>query len=335
MPSVDEANQNQNPMAAALARGVGTVSQEQTVTFVRYLKVVLPTDGSVFWVKADQFRPGAEFNSFLLDTTPLNQSPLLQTPANTVTVKGSLHVSTDNQQDEDNGFALNRVTFTSLTNIDALDTVNPVTMYVGTFDFLPGLKFAFSRRSGLYKQAGLFHYQGDALYPYMATQLVDDARTLTLAGSVVSNSLPLWLMLTKYCPMYPSYLVPDNVTPPWCSVHIGPADTTALQSAPWIDPATGSHYQLATDRVRLTFYGLRNLRALDFQDYLLDMSANYDLFGILDMPIMRDDKSTQKEFNILAQKKVMEVVISYNQAQVRNTALQLIKSAFYHLYPEN
>ena len=323
MPSATEAASASTPLAASLAAGVNSIDNNQTVTFTKYYRVLLPSDGFAFWVKADQLSQSALYNAGAFNGVAYNQGQSI-TPAATMQVAGSLHYSTINNQDETEGFAVNRIIFTSLTDVEELNTVNPSTLFIAEYD---GLRFAFSTRR-LFKQAGLFHYQGDAIYPSMASQIIDDARSFDTTNVVVSNSLPIWLSLNAIMPMWPSFLVGDNIVPPWASVHIVPDSTVALQAAPWIDPNTGSHYQLCRERVRITTYGLRNGPALDFQDYVNDYSLNTDTFGIMNMPVFRDEKRTQAELNILAQKKTIEYEITYHQARVRQVALQTIKSVF-------
>jgi hypothetical protein len=325
MPDINEVSAaTLTPLGAALAPGVGTISSEQTITFTQYVRVILPLDGFAFWVKADTLAPSALLNSMLLNAAPLDAQQSVLSKSKTQTVKGSLHYATENRQDEAEGFAVNRVIFTSETEIELLNTVNPTALYIGQID---GLKFSFSRRGSLYRQAGLFHYQGDALYPSMATQVVDGLFGLDLTSVVVSNSLPLWLTLNQFMPMYPSYLVPDNIVPPWCAVHIEPGDTQAMTLAPYID-STGSHWQLASDKIKLSIYGLRNARALDFIDYVLDYSLNTNNFGLMNTPIVRDEKITQAELNIISQKKTITFEVNYYQATMKALALQYIKSAF-------
>lgn len=301
------------PLSSALASGVGAISQNQTVTFTRYLRVILPLDGFAFWVRADAIVPGS-----------------VTTPAATQVVKGSLHYNTDNLQDESEGFSINRVVFTSEDEIELLNEQNPKSLFIGEFD---GLKFAFSKRTMLYRQAGLFHYQGDAVYPSMQTQIIDSFDGVDLWNVIVSNSLPVWLTLNRFCPMYPSYLVPEDIYPSWCSVHIPPEATTALQASPYID-STGSHYQLCQDRVKLTFFGLRNSEILNFIDYINEFSLNTDAIGIMNMPVVRDEKRTQAELNTLAMKKTIEYEVSYYQSTVRDVARQYIKSAFITIYSQ-
>ena len=296
--------------AADLAAGVALISETQTITFTTYVKQVLPLDGFVFWIRAD------------LTTVPV--------PLYTATVQGSLHYATTFGQDQTQSIDVNRVIFTSTADVDIFNTVNPQTLLVGDID---GLRFSFSSRGSFYRQSGLYHYQGDALYPEMATQLIDDLADLPDQLAVVSNSLPLWLSLDAYCPMYPSYLVPPNITPPWCSVHIEPSDTRALQPVPYIS-ANRSHYQLASDRVYLTFYGLKNNAALDFQDYINTYSLNTDNFGLMNEPIMRDEKKLQAELGTISQKKTIEYEICYYQTRIQSLALQLITSASINVYVE-
>jgi len=298
MSGAQEAAGARRQFAAGLALGLETISENQVITFTRYDRAVLPLDGYVFWVKSD----------------PIDQ----------VKVKGSLHYTTENQRSEDEGFALNRVVFTSESEIEQLNAINEGSMYIGSFD---NLVFGFSRRSMLYRQSGLFHYQGDALYPALSDQLVDNSGQLKVDEVIVSNSLPIWLTLNELMPMYPSYIVPDNITPPWCAVHIEPSDTQALQAAPYID-INSSHYQLARDKVRLTFYGIRNAEILSFIDYVNAYSLNTDNFGIMNMPTVRDGKRIQTELGILAQQKFIDYEINYYQATARNIARQRILSTY-------
>lgn len=297
-----------------------------TVTFTQYNRVVLPADGFAFWVRADILAPSVGFNT----GTPFNGTPPYADPpsvavkATSQKVQGSLHYTTTNLQDETEGFSVNHVVFTSLVEIELLNTTDPKSMFIGEVD---GIRFAFSKRTMLFRESGLFHYQGDMLYPSMATQVIDDPAQLN-SLLVVSNSLPVWLTLDAYMPMYPSFLVPEDIVPPWCAIHIEPGSTTGIQAAPYIDADTGSHFQLVTERVKLTVYGLRNFNALAFQDYVNGYSLNTEVFGIMNIPVIRDEKSTQAEMNILAQKKSIEYEINYYQASVLAVAQQRITQAF-------
>lgn len=332
--SVAEAAGGIDQFAAVARAGLETIDRNQEVTFTRYTRLVLPLDGFVFWVKSSALSDGALLNTFLFNATEPNQLPSADRPATEFTVKGSLHYTTTNKQDEAEGFAINRMVFTSEEEVDDLNSPDPNTLWIADSPDQEGLRFAFSMRSMLYRQSKLFHYQGDAVYPSLASQIIESAQGFDVGNVVVSNSLPVWLTLNRYCPMYPSFLIPANVVPPYCAVHIDPNTTTALQSAPYIDPSNRSHYQLTTERVKLTFYGLRNFSALDFLDYVNEYSLGRDVIGIMNSPVPRDEKRTQTELNAIAQKKTLEFEINYYQTRIRALAVQHIQSAFLTLYPE-
>jgi hypothetical protein len=48
----------------------------------------------------------------------------------------------------------------------------------------------------------------------------------------------------------------------------------------------------------------------------------------MNMPVMQDEKVTQPEMGIIAQKKVITFDVSYFQTTVNNVARQLIEKAF-------
>lgn len=312
MTSVTEALATQKaPLAAALSEGVTTLSRNQEIVFTQYTRQVLPVDGWIFWLKTGQ----------------------------TITALGSLHYSTDLEQNEDETFGLNSVVFTTMQQIQDMDAPSPQTLYIGTID---NIKFSFKRRSGFYKQADLYHYQGDAINPAMQSQLVDNVASLDLTNVVVTNSLPLWIalpsttvpgMTTPSYTIYPSFLVPQNLVPPYIVAHVPPEDTEAIQSAPVIEKIS-THWQLAKDKVKLTFYGLRNNEILDFQDYLFQYSLNTDNIGIMNMPIVRDEKRTQAEMGIIGMKKSMDVEVSYYQSRVNAVARQVINTTVQTYLPK-
>src|SRR6202012_3696829 len=170
----------------------------------------LPADGFVFWVRADLLAaPSPTSNAFMFQA------------------RGSLHHTTVNKQDPDESFSINRMIFTSKDPVDNLAAIAPNSLYLGSTN---GQRYAFSARSMWYKQAALYHYSGDAGYPTLATQIINHPTKLNLSDAVVSNSLPIWLSLNKFFPLYPSMLVPDNIDPPYAAVNIGEEDTTPMQS---------------------------------------------------------------------------------------------------------
>lgn len=287
-------------MAAGLAEGVKTLSANQQVVFTQYQQVVLPLDGYVFYVNT-----GA-----------------------TITATGSLHKAINSQQNEDETISINAVVFTSLTQVDEFNDVAPTTLLVGEWG---GVRFSFNRQGKFYEQAQLYHYTGDAIYPALESQIIDDPASFDQSELIVSNSLPAWLSLTKYMPMYPSFLVPANVVPPYAAVHIEPSDTEALQAFPSFD-SEGSHFQLTSDTVKIIIYGLTNNECLDFQDYVNTYSLNTDNIGVQNMPVMRDEKRTQSEISAIAMKKSIEYQVSYYQTRINDVARQLILSAQAQFY---
>ena len=236
-------------------------------------------------------------------------------------MQGSLHYSTIVKQNEDETMALNSVIFTSESEVQDFNLIGPTVMYIGEFE---GRRFAFSRRDGFYKQSGIYHYKGDAVYPALASQLVDDISQFDSTNVIVSNSLPIWLGLNQFFPMYPSFLVEENIVPPYASVHIPADSTTAIAARPhW--SRHGTHSQLVRERVKITLYGIRNFNALDFQDYVFQNSLdNPSVWGLCNMPVMRDEKRTQTELTVIAQKKTFELDVNYYQRRVRDISRQLI-----------
>lgn len=290
MPNVFEVSAN--PLQATLQAGLETLSQDQTITFTKYTQLVLPSDGYVFWVKTSQ----------------------------TMVVKGSFHFSGDQQQNEDETLGQSHVIFTSETEINDFTNISPNNMWIGDFN---SIRFAFNHKKNFYVQASLYHYVGDAIYAAMSTQFLETAEDFDNITPVVSNSLPLFLQLNRFFLMFPSFIVPANTPPPYATVHIEPSSTEAIQAVPFIDPL-GSHYQLTSDIVRITIYGERNTNALDFQDYLYQNSLDTDNWGLMNTPVIQDEKRTQSEYNIIAQKKSFTMKVSYYQTRVNDLARQQI-----------
>lgn len=326
--SVGESLSAGSSMEAVLKAGLRVLSLNQNITFTLYKKVVLPLDGFIFWVKAELLSDSALVNNFLFNSVPFNKPRRVIGAAKSFNAMGSLHVTSTLRQRKEESLSVNRVVFTSEVIINDLNQTEPDAVYMATVD---GNKYAFSSRESFYRQANLYHYVGEAIYPSFRSQIIDDLAGFDSRNVVVSNSLPIWLSLNKFMPMYPSFLVDSNIPPPFCSVDIFPESTVALQMAPRIDRES-NHWQLVTERVKLVMYGLRNFQALDFQDYILDQSLAYNTFGIMNSPVVRDEKQTQLEVNILAMKKSMELEVNYYQVTVRNLARQMILEAIPTLY---
>jgi hypothetical protein len=344
MVGVAEASGTQGtPLEAAIKLGLDTLSLDQTITFNKYVRLVLPLDGFVFWVKAGLV---ASTHSALYNTSLYNEAnynaPYLPPPdpsTLSITIQGSLHYATMMQQESAENFSINQVVFTAESKIDAFNQIGPNVLYIAEplDPPLEGIRFAFSQRAPYYEQANLYHYSGQAIYADMETQIIDEVEQINTSQQIVSNSLPIWLSMNNWdqmpwdafgndVPLFPSFLAQQNLRPPFGTVHIGEEDTEALQDFPTLGP-TYSHSQLCRDKVRITFYGLNNNTALGFQDFVNQFSTNYGTLGITNMPVMRDEKRQQTELLAIAQKKSILFDVTYNQSQARNIARQLIKRA--------
>lgn len=330
MPSVTESLSQKSPLRTALEIGLEQIDQLQTVTFTQYQRVVLPADGYVFWVKATLLGPSAAFNVGQFNAPQMDQPSTTEVPAKEFEARGSLHVTSEKRQEEDQSFALHRVVFTAEEQVNPLNAVNPNTMYIAT---VGTVSFAFAQSDSYYRQADLHHYSGDAVYPPLSTQIINTPEELNTREVIVSNSLPIWLALTQFGPVYPSFLVPDNLVPPYIVAHIGEEDTATLAPLPSYDLGLISGFgnptssQLMRDRVRFTLYGFSNQRGLAYRDYLLQYSLLTDAFGITATdPVMRDAKMMQREIGVIAQKKTLDMTVSYYQGAVSDIATRLITS---------
>jgi hypothetical protein len=313
MSIVAESASGGSDIAAALAEGVKTISEDQVITFTLYTRYVLPVDGYVFWIRQ-------------CDTQ--------------LQVEGSLHYITEQHQRVDETIAINSMIFTALEQVQEFNAISPGTMYIGEFE---GIQFAFNQRSSYYEQSGLHHYMGNAVYPALSTQLL--ASTADIPTSMIlSNSIPIWMSLTGDGGMYevptqfpqatyavyPEYLVPDNIAPQYVAVEV--EYTEALQAVPWLynvtvgSTTTAFHNQLMKDKVKLYLYGFNHQQAMFYFDYVLNFIQIYGgkIMGLMNCPAVTDVPRIQSELGIRAQKKVIEFEVSYYQSATLETALQLI-----------
>jgi hypothetical protein len=319
---LSEITGQQSQLNAVLDAGIETLSSDQTIAFTLYTRVVLPADGYAFWVRADLLSPSARSST----TSPF-----------VVNARGSLHIATQKVQEEAEVYGIQRVVFTSEDQIHQdFNTLTPNDIYIGQVSWATGgAKFAFSNRENYYRQAGINHYQGDAVYPFMSSQVIDDPRNI-LDAQIVSNSLPIWLRLNNYTPfygfgnqvpLYPSQLLNQNISPPFGAIHIPPESTEAIASAPWLGFKTSTHNQLCRETVRVTLYGCTNDQAMNFVDCVLQYSEDYNYIGMGNMPVMRDEKRSQNELYLLAMKKSITFDVSYFQHSSRQIAMNYISQA--------
>lgn len=335
MVSATEAAQGRTPLGADLEAGLENLSLDQTVEFTLYIRVVLPIDGYVFWVRADLVS-----NAVIQQIVGTGVISSEQMTRVKIKAKGSLHLTSSVGQEEAETFATNTVVFTALQEVQDLNAVGPQLLYIGKFK---GQRFAFSNRRSFYRQAALYNYVGTAIYPDMETQIIDDISVFDSADAIVSNSLPAWLALNNYTPFYgfgnniplfPSFLSPLNEAPPFGTVHVNPDATRALSSAPLLDISL-SHSQLCADTVKITLWGTRNFNALDFVDCVNQYSLDVGLIGIMNIPVMHDEKRTQAELTTIAMKKSITFEVSYLQTRTQNVGRGLIKSSLVAFHFQN
>ena len=330
MASAVEAATAKSQLGAGLAQGVETISNHEQVTFTLYVKLVLPLDGYVFWVNASLLTDSALYNASQYNKLLYNNYPE-GVPPRQIVATGSFHFNSNVQMLEDRQTVFNHTIFTSIQPIEDFNLVNPQFLYIATYQ---GMRFSFNARENYYRQADLYHYRGDAIYSVMNTQVIDTMTGFDTNSVIVSNSLPIWLSLTQFFPMYPSYLVDQNISPIYAAVDINPSLTTALQDFPLLDPDSNP-WQLVRDTVKITIYGIRNHEALNFVQYILDYSRNTGNIGLMNMPVMQDEKMTQSELGVMAQKKTITFEVSYFQTTVNDIARKLIEHAFMEITPFN
>lgn len=318
-------------LQTALDAGLTNLDRAEPVLFTKYVRLVLPADGFVFWVRANLVSRTALYNSGLMGAVEPNSNEV-QAPV-TQEVQGSFHVSVEKDQREDETISVNTCLFSTTTEIQAFNEISQGVIYIGVFQ---GIRFAFSRRGNFYQQAGVYHYLGDAVYPAFESQIIDGPGFDTV-HRVVSNSLPLWLALMQsgpiypLLPAYPAFLVPTNAVPPYAAIHV--QATKPLQAFPAKD-ALGGSQQLVTDHVQITLYGVRNDAAIDLQNAVNDYSVATDNLGVMNLPVWTDDYRTQAELGIIAQKKTINYDVSYYQSRADTVARQLILSAVPTFYLE-
>ena len=301
MAQASESQRDAAQMWGALRDGMETLDLNSEVTFTEYSRVILPVDGYIFW------------------------QPLVP-----IVRKGSLHVSQEIQQSDDETVGFATVLFTSEKRIVEFTDAPINRIYIAACG-----PFAMpSPSSKDFSAPRAWHYFGHSIYPAMETQLLDNPGAIDFKRAVTSNSIALWLALSTYqtpfpdwfansVPLYPSKLVSPNLIPPYAAVHIH--ETRTLQ-ARFLN-AERDHYQLCADRCRVTLYGLQSDEALDFFDCILQYSVYSENFGIMNMPAVIDGKREQSELQTIAMQKVIDFEISYNQARVAQVARTLIIKA--------
>ncbi|EPX9820316.1 hypothetical protein ACW6MV_001781 [Escherichia coli] len=204
MPSLEElAEQHSSQLSSVLKSAVETISSDQEITFRLYVRQVLPLDGFVYWVNAEIISCD--------ELCRLN----IESPTR-LKIKGSLHRQVIAIQDESVSKDVNNIIFTPVQQVDDFNVENPDAIYLGEYG---GVQFAFSRMESRYQQSGIFHYRGMAILPTMRSQIIDCEEDIS-DEQIISNSIPIWLQMKDAATVYPSYLVPQNLRPPYIAVDV-------------------------------------------------------------------------------------------------------------------
>jgi hypothetical protein len=144
------------------------------------------------------------------------------------------------------------------------------------------------------------------------------------------NYVPPYPGFTCPLPLYPSYLVDDNLPPPFGAVHI--EDTECIEMGSAYGPRL-QQSQLVKEKVRIHLYGADNLMASNFVSFVEQYSLDWMKLGLSDSPAIKDLKLPSPEFKILANRKMIEFNVNYRQNVIRDEFRQFIdhvKVKFYN-----
>lgn len=307
MPTINELTTAKSELNEALAQGLNDISRAEVVRFTKYVRRVLPLDGFVFWVN-----------------TALTNADGVATVRD---INGYVHLSTESIQDEEQLYDRNSVIFTALQEIDDFNDTDSDTLYIGEFF---GVRFAFSRRTGWNEPANLYHYSGYAIYPQMASQIIDSNDDIDFTDVVVSSSLPIWLsMIDSGVVMFPAMLSAENLTPPFATVRCSNVKPLA---ATYMLDRNSNQTQLVEEEVKISFTGLRNAAIMDFVRYVTEYTlSDMTEMGINNIPVVQDERVPQNELNVLAQRKTITYTVNYYQHRMRDVVRRLILQAIPNL----
>lgn len=322
MGVLDEPQPVNTPLSDALSDGLDDIRYSQTITFVPYVRMELPLDKFIFWVKYDQVGKDA------LASLGLSADGLAP-----VTVKCAIHSATSTEQGEEDNMDYSKVVVTCTHEIRPFHEDITTVMWVADLD---GIRFAIDSRAEFFKQANLYHYHGGSIYPTMLTQMIDDASEFDVNAQILSDSTPLWMAMAKSIknavwlpgfdfPLYPRFLVPDNEVPPY-GVIIPDGGSVEAQSLGPAYAGNSSRSMYVTELVSVVLYGCQNSQAMDFLDSVLGYAATGLIFGVNNSPVVEDVPREQSELSVLAQKKRIVFKINYYQSAARNMAIRYIKS---------
>jgi hypothetical protein len=320
MTFLSESQTKQTALAGALSAGLDNIRYGQEIAFTPYIRLVLPIDGFVFWVRYDQV--GAE---------TLKDAGLLDEGAQPITVDCDIHMATSTDQSEDENIDVSNVVVTTKQEVRPFHDAIVTVMWLAESE---GVRFAINSRKSFSQQANVFHYVGKTIYPAMMTQIIDDASQFNLRELVLSNSTALWLFIASDIhravwlpgftfPLFPKYLIPDNLDPPYGVVSPLEGTIRGINLAPTYS-LTFSRDHFVEEEVDIILYGCPHRIAADFVDSVLGYTLAETTFGIQNTPTIKDEPRQQTELSVLAQKKRINFKINFHQRVLRDMAIRLI-----------
>jgi hypothetical protein len=274
----------------------------KNITFTKYVRRVLPVDGWVFWVKSSLIEG---------EVAPFSKVYLCST-----------HIQRNQTQEATKTNSISSIGLTVNKKIEDLHEVNQSVMWLGEYQ---GVKFSFNAQANYYEEANIFHYAGDAVYIENTPNIIDDIEDLDLdlENGIVTNCIPIFITLNQQVQIYPAFLAPTNLKPPYATIEV--KDTRGIAAGQSYNPFEDSSL-LSWDKVELTIYGLRKKQLSDFLKYLENQQLVTEAFGMYWLPSVQNENVPQSEINVLTNKKVLNFDVSYTFNAVRSQAEAFIRS---------
>lgn len=291
------------------------IPYNEPVTFRRYIRLVLPVDGFIFWIRQSLIN----LQSPALNGMALNELPDLTALDDSLTVTGSLWYAANNQQENTQIHTVNNVFFTSSKKLDDFQDLGESQIWIGEID---GVRFSFNRAGNFFQKAGVWSYQGDSINPIMASQIIDNLADLK-DEKIVNDSLPLFLSNNFGYRVYPAFRGSQNLKPPFISIDV--METKPLQQRQ--SEESTERRQWCLDTVKATCYGLSNNAVLDYMNSMIELGLTAVDFGISNSLTAKKIDIPQSELNITANAKEVTFEVNYYQTRAHNIAQKLIESA--------
>lgn len=280
------------PYAGVLRNGIDFLKENNKFIFITYSKAILPYDGFIFWIKRKE---------------------------ETVIVKSIEHTAEEMLQEGDTFRSESTLILTSEEPLfdfsqNDLETIKVIVCNNNRYVI---------RKSGENTgESGIFHYMARIIEKPLESILLDSEDDFRSRKIQLSSSIPLFILLASgvfdlvpvHYDLYPAWLVPFNKKPPYITVEI--IKTTALASG----SQTVIHHEkeyllkLVQEEVKFVLYGFDNDAAFIFLKQLEKWSTIYNYIGFMNMPCIEDEVHNQVELGSVAQKKSIELVISYYQS---------------------